>query len=109
MSHLHSLLAELVCTWLQGPESVWGKRLEEADRHLVETLSLPQTYRKSLLWAKVLPGLTNDFCRIRKFWNINLDSLVLVKPQTSQILKVSGELDEGTNFKQENKNPWDLF
>lgn len=86
------------------------KRLEEADRHLVETLSLPQTFRKSLLWAKVLPFLTKDFCRIRKFRNINLDSLVaLVKPQASQILKVSGELDERANFKQENKNPWDLF
>lgn len=44
---------------------------------------------------KVLPCPTKDFCRIRKFQKTNLDSLVaLFKPQTSQILKVSGELDE---------------
>lgn len=44
------------------------------------------------------------FCRIGKFQNANLDSLVaLVKPQTSQILKVSGELDEWANFKKEKK------
>lgn len=61
----------------------------------METLSVPWVHRKSDLSRKVLPGPTKDFCRIKKFQNINLDSLVmLVKPQTSQILKVSGKLDE---------------
>lgn len=82
-------------------QSLCGK---EADRHLVETLSVPQIHRKSDLWRKVLPGLTKDFCRIRKFQNINLESLVaLVKPQTSQILKVSGELDDVQTFNKKTK------
>lgn len=109
VSHIHSLFAELVCSWLEGPECVWKKAGRSQPAPGGNTVRTSDT-QKIRSVEKSSARSNMDFCRIRKFQNINLDSLVaLVKPQTPQILKVSGELDEWANFKQENKNPWDLF
>lgn len=93
--------AEQVCYWLEGPESEAWKKSGGTWWKRRPYLGYKE---KQIRGGKVPPRPTKDFCRIRKFQKTNLDSLVaLVKPQTSQILKVSAELDEWANFKKKKK------